>query len=103
MANRHRHKNPHQETLDIARSLNDENLRAEAQYELALDVLPLGDVAAARSHLADAVGRRTSDGLRSLLPDDAFNALVDLGRSLTINGALAEAHAFVGPTPAHAA
>ena len=150
----------HQETLDIGRSLDDENLRAEAHYELALDVMLLGDSASAQSHLAVAVDcyhdfdhldgltrcigalsalalqrgdghlaarligaaaaardnigltpwpsvteleRRTSDRVTALVPDDEFGALVDSGRSLTIKDALAEAHARLGPTPAHAA
>jgi predicted ATPase len=150
----------HQETLDIASSLNDENLLAEAHYELALDALLLGDSMSAQSHLAVAVGcyrdfdhldglarcigavsalalqredprlaarfigatagardaiglapwptvteveRRISDRVRALVPGDAFDALVEAGRSLTIQDALAEAQALLGPTPEHAA
>jgi tetratricopeptide (TPR) repeat protein len=46
----------HEETLDIGRSLNDENLHAEAHYELALDAMLLDDASSAQSHLAEAVG-----------------------------------------------
>jgi tetratricopeptide (TPR) repeat protein len=147
----------HREALDIGRSLNDENLRAEAHYELALDGMLLGDPGSAQSHLAGAVDgyrdldhldgltrcvgalstlallrddshlaarligaaaaardtigltpwpsvteleRRNSDRVRDRVPGDAFGALVDAGRSLTIKDALAEARALV---PAHAA
>jgi predicted ATPase len=150
----------HQETLDIGYSLNDENLLAEAHYELALDAMFLGDPASAQSHLAAAVDRyhdfdhldgltrcigafsalalqredshlaarligaaaaarnnigltpwpsvteverRTSDRIRGRVPDDAFSALVNSGRNLTINDAIAEARALSGLTPAHAA
>ena len=145
---------------NIGRSLNDQNLIGDAHYELALDVMLLGDPSSAQSHLAIAADRyhdfdhleglarcigafsalalqrgdgqlaarligaaaaarenigltpwpsvtelehRTSDRLHSLLSDDVFSALVDSGRSLTINGALAEARALVGPTPTPAA
>ena len=150
----------HQQTLDIASSLNDQNLIAEAHYDLALDVMLLGDPSSAQSHLDVAVGcyrdfdhldglarcigafsalalqrgdshlaarligaaaaardnigltpwpsvteleRRTTDRVRARLPDDAFSALVDSGRSLTIKDALAEARARLGPTPVRAA
>ncbi|GAB4059427.1 DUF4062 domain-containing protein [Catellatospora paridis] len=57
----------HQETLDIARSLNDRNLRAEAHYELALDVMPRDDSGPARAHLAVAVAHyRDLDHLEGL-------------------------------------
>ncbi len=148
----------HQETLDIGRSLDDENLRAEAHYELALDVMLLGDPASAQSHLATAVDRyhafdhldgltrcieafgalalhrrdghlaarligaaaaardnigltprpsvkelerRISDRVAALVPDGEFGAMVDSGRSLAINDALAEAHARLGPKRTH--
>jgi predicted ATPase len=150
----------HQETLDIGRSLNDENLRAEAHYELAMDAMLLDDPASAQSHLAVAVDcyhgfdhldglarcigalsalavqrndshlatrligaaaaardhigltpwplvaeleQRTSDRVRTLVPGDAFGALVDSGRSLTIDDAFAEARTRLGPTPAQVA
>jgi predicted ATPase len=150
----------HQETLDIASSLNDQNLIAEAHYELALDVILLGNPEAAQPHLAVAVGcyqdfdhlegltrcigafsalalqrgdnhlaarlvgaaaaardtigltpwpsvteleRRTTDRVRTLVSDDAFGALVDSGRSLTIKDALVEASARLDPAPVRAA
>jgi tetratricopeptide (TPR) repeat protein len=46
--------------------------------------------------------RRTNERIRDLAPDDRFNALVDSGRTLTINDALAEAHALLGPAPTSA-
>ena len=45
----------HEEALQIARSLGDKNLRAEAHYDLALDVLATDDVASAQPHLVTAV------------------------------------------------
>jgi hypothetical protein len=39
----------------IARSAGDQNLRAEAHYDLAMDALSAGDVASAQPHLAVAV------------------------------------------------
>src|ERR1700748_308809 len=41
--------------LRIARSLGDQNLRAEAHYDLALDALFAGDVTSSRPHLVTAV------------------------------------------------
>ncbi len=150
----------HRQTLDIACSLNDQNLIAEAHYDLALDVMLLGDRESAQSHLDVAVDRyhdfdhldglarcigafsalalergdshlasrligataaardniglapwpsvtelerRTIDRVRALVPAEAFNDLVDSGRSLTINDALAEARARLGPAPVRAA
>ena len=45
----------HEEMLQIARSAGDQNLRAEAHYDLAMDALSAGDVASAQPHLAVAV------------------------------------------------
>jgi predicted ATPase len=45
----------HEEMLQIARSLGDQNLRAEAHYDLAIDALSAGDVASAPPHLVTAV------------------------------------------------
>jgi tetratricopeptide (TPR) repeat protein len=45
----------HQEMLTIARSLDDENLRAEAHYVLAVDALTDGDAGSAAPHLAAAI------------------------------------------------
>jgi predicted ATPase/DNA-binding SARP family transcriptional activator len=47
----------HEEMLAIARSLPDENMRAEAHYDLAVDALAAGDPLAAEQHLAVAVRR----------------------------------------------
>jgi predicted ATPase len=45
----------HEETLTIARSLGDENLRAEAHYVLALDAIAAADAGSAAPQLAAAV------------------------------------------------
>jgi predicted ATPase len=45
----------HGDTLAIARSIGDENLRAEAHYVLALDAMAASDAWSAASHLAAAV------------------------------------------------
>jgi predicted ATPase len=45
----------HSEALAIARSLGDENLRAEAHYVLAIDSMAAGDPGSAAPHLAAAV------------------------------------------------
>jgi predicted ATPase len=45
----------HEETLTIARSVDDENLRAEAHYVLAVDAMAAGDTGSAAPHLAAAV------------------------------------------------
>ncbi|MEV0716569.1 DUF4062 domain-containing protein [Asanoa sp. NPDC050611] len=45
----------HQQTLEIARALDDENLRGEAHYCLAMDALLRDDPEAARTELAHAV------------------------------------------------
>jgi predicted ATPase len=45
----------HEEMLQIARSLGDQNLRAEAHYDLAMDALSAGDSASAQPHLVVAV------------------------------------------------
>jgi predicted ATPase len=45
----------HEEMLQIARSLGDQNLRAEARYDLAIDALSAGDVVSAQTHLVVAV------------------------------------------------
>ena len=70
----------------------------------------IGAAAAARDNIGltpwpsvTELERRTTDRVRARLPDDAFSALVDSGRSLTIKDALAEARARLGPTPVRAA
>jgi predicted ATPase len=45
----------HEETLTIARSSGDQNLRAEAHYVLAIDFIAAGDAGSAASQLAAAV------------------------------------------------
>jgi tetratricopeptide (TPR) repeat protein len=45
----------HEETLSIARSIGDENLRGEAHHALAMDVITAGDSGSAASHLTAAV------------------------------------------------
>ena len=45
----------HREMLTIARSLDNENLRAEAHYVLAVDALADGDAGSAEPHLAAAI------------------------------------------------
>jgi len=45
----------HEETLTIARSVGDENLRAEAHHVLAVDAMAAGDARSAAPHLAAAV------------------------------------------------
>jgi predicted ATPase/DNA-binding SARP family transcriptional activator len=57
----------HEETLNIACSLRDENLRAEAHYDLVMDAMSAGDPASAEPHLAAAVRvYRTIDHLDGL-------------------------------------
>jgi predicted ATPase len=45
----------HEEMLQIARSLGDQNMRAEAHCDLAVDALSMGDVTSAPPHLITAV------------------------------------------------
>jgi hypothetical protein len=45
----------HADMLAIARSLGDENLRAEAHYDLAMDAMFAGDLDSAQPHLVAAV------------------------------------------------
>jgi predicted ATPase/DNA-binding SARP family transcriptional activator len=95
----------HEETLQIASSLEDENLRAEAHYDLAMDVMSAGDLASAESHLAVAVRLyRTMghlDGLARCL--GALSALAlkrGHGRlAARLIGATAGARDRVGLTP----
>jgi predicted ATPase/DNA-binding SARP family transcriptional activator len=47
----------HEEMLTIARSLPDENMHAEARYDLAMDAISAGDPRSAQAHLAVAVHR----------------------------------------------
>ncbi len=95
----------HQETLDIASSLNDQNLIAEAHYDLALDVMLLGDSESAQPHLAVAVGcYQDFDHLEGLTRCiGAFGALAlqrgDSHLAARLTGAAAAARDTIGLTP----
>jgi predicted ATPase len=71
----------HEEMLPIARSLGDQNLRAEAHCDLAIDALSAGDVASAPPHLVTAVRCYQSldhlDGLTRCLGALSALALAD--------------------------
>ena len=57
----------HAELLTISRSLGEENLRAEAHYDLAMDAMSTDDLASAESHLTAALCQfRTMDYLDGL-------------------------------------
>jgi len=95
----------HEEMLTIARSLSDENMHAEAHYDLAMDALPAGDTPSAEAHLAVAVRRYRDidhlDGLARCL--GALSALA-LGRghvhlAARLIGAAAAARDSIGLTP----
>jgi predicted ATPase/DNA-binding SARP family transcriptional activator len=95
----------HEEMLGIGESLGDENLRAEAHYDLALDAMSAGDVAPAEPHLAAAVRYYRAvdhlDGLARCL--GAFSGLA-LKRghahlSAWLTGAAAAARDGIGLTP----
>ena len=95
----------HEEMLTIARSLPDENMRAEARYDLAMDALSAGDAPSAEAHLAVAVRRYRDidhlDGLARCL--GALSALA-LGRgqahlAARLIGAAAAARDSIGLTP----
>ncbi|GIF63293.1 hypothetical protein Ais01nite_13280 [Asanoa ishikariensis] len=58
----------HHDALEIADALADQNLRAEAHYDLAMDALVLDNRGSARSHLASAVdGYRDIDHVDGLI------------------------------------
>jgi hypothetical protein len=95
----------HEEMLRIAGSLSDENLRAEAHYDLAMDAIAGADPAAAGPHLAAAVRSYREmdhlDGLARCL--GAFSGLA-LKRghahlSARLAGAAAAARDRIGLTP----
>ncbi|REF99525.1 putative ATPase [Asanoa ferruginea] len=91
-----RARDHHDEALAIADALNDENLRAEAHYDLAVDAMLLGDRAAARSHLAKAVaGYRGIDHL-----DGLTRCLAQLGALALDSGDSHLAARLVGATAA---
>ena len=144
----------HREALEIAHTQGDENLRAEAHYDLAIDALLQGHPTEARSHLAAAVtayegishvdglvrcvfalgalaldsgdGRlaarlvgaagaaratiglatwpsaselehRTTQQVSALLPADEFAALVESGRGMSVDRALAAGSHLLTP------
>jgi hypothetical protein len=91
--------------LRIGGSLGEQNLRAEAHYDLALDAMSAGDVASAEPHLAAAVRYYRDvdhlDGLARCL--GAFSGLA-LKRghahlSAWLTGAAAAARDTIGLTP----
>jgi predicted ATPase len=95
----------HEEMLQIARSLGDQNLRAEAHYDLALDALSAGDVASSRPHLAASVQYYRNldhlDGLTRCLGALTALALADEHPHLAARliGATAAARDRIGLTP----
>jgi tetratricopeptide (TPR) repeat protein len=96
---------PHDEMLRIARSLGDQNLRAEAHYDLALDALSAGDVASSRPNLVTAVRYYQNldhlDGLTRCLGALTALALADEQPQLAARliGAAAAARDRTGLTP----
>jgi predicted ATPase len=95
----------HEEMLTIACSLHDENLQAEAHYDLAVDAMSAGDLMRAETHLAVAVryyrGIDHLDGLARCL--GALSALAlkrDHGHlAARLIGASAAARDRIGLTP----
>jgi hypothetical protein len=95
----------HEEMLTIAGSLPDENMRAEARYDLAVDALSVGDPQSAEAQLAVAVRRYRDidhlDGLTRCL--GALSALaLNRGQAhlaARLIGAAAAARDSVGLTP----
>jgi predicted ATPase/DNA-binding SARP family transcriptional activator len=95
----------HEEMLAIARSLADQNMRAEAHYDLATDAISAGDPAAAGAHLATAVRRYREighlDGLTRCL--GALSAVAlhrgDSHLAARLIGAAAAARDSIGLTP----
>jgi hypothetical protein len=82
----------HQETLTIARSSGDENLRAEAHYLLAIDFMAAGDAGSAVPHLAAAVRHyQNLDHFEGLTAAWAHTAQLAAGRSQAIDDALTAA------------
>jgi hypothetical protein len=95
----------HEEMLIIARSLPDDNMRAEARYDLAMDAISAGDPRSAEAHLAAAArsyrGIDHLDGLARCL--GALSALaLDRGQAhvaARLIGAAAAARDRIGLTP----
>ncbi|GAA1858115.1 DUF4062 domain-containing protein [Asanoa iriomotensis] len=95
----------HRETLEIARALDDENLRAEAHYGLAMDALLRADPDSARTDLAAAVATYREidhlDGLTRCIGARSALALQDGDHHLAARlvGAAAGRRHTVGLTP----
>ena len=95
----------HEEVLRVARSVGDQNLRAEAHYDLALDALSADDVASSRPHLVTAVRYYQNldhlDGLARCLGAFTAVALADKHPQLAARliGATAAARDRTGLTP----
>ncbi|MEV0460710.1 ATP-binding protein, partial [Catellatospora methionotrophica] len=100
-----RARDQHRETLDIADSLNDANLLAEANYELAWDDLVLTDPVSAHPHLVAAErGYRRLDHLDGLTR--CLGALSELAvqhgehhLAVRLAGSAAAAREQIGLTP----
>jgi hypothetical protein len=95
----------HEEMLPIARSLGDQNMRAHAHYDLALDALAAADIASASPHLVTAVRYYRNldhlDGLTRCLGALTALALADGHPHLAARliGATAAARDRTGLTP----
>jgi hypothetical protein len=95
----------HEEMLPIARSLDDDNQRAEAHYDLAMDALSAGDPESAHPHLAVAARRYQDidhrDGLARCLGALSALALEREHSHLAawLIGATAAARDSIGLTP----
>jgi hypothetical protein len=95
----------HEETLTIARAMDDENQRAEAHYDLAVDALAVHDPGSARAHLAAAATRYREidhhDGLAQCLGGLTAVALErdDPGLGAWLIGATAATRDRIGLTP----
>ena len=95
----------HEEMLTIARSLGDENMRAEAHYNLAMDAMTAGTADSAKPHIAAAVRYyRYADHLDGLTR--CLGALVALAverndehLAAQLIGATAAARDSIGLTP----
>jgi predicted ATPase len=100
-----RAKELHEEILVIARALGDENLRAEAHYDLALDAMSAGDFGSAGPNLAVAASHYQSidhiEGLTRCLGGLVMLAL-ERGHghlAATLIGATAAGRDRIGVTP----
>jgi predicted ATPase len=95
----------HEETLTIARAMDDDNQRAEAHYDLAIDALAVRDPGPARAHLAAAATHYREidhhDGLAQCLGGLTAVALErdDPGLAAWLIGATAATRERIGLTP----